>query len=167
MIARRVSGISTGATGPRRPVSPPRGAAATRAGGRLLATVAFLATLAGPVHAGPATNLAFTTQPSGTATTGLAFGTQPAVTVEDAAGSTVTDDTSTVTLALTSAGGATLTCTGGVSKAAEAGVATFDGCKIDKAGDLHPDGDRRRPDLGGQRQHGGQHDRELDRLGCA
>ena len=36
----------------------------------LLAAVAFLATLAGPVQAGPATNLAFTTPPSETATTG-------------------------------------------------------------------------------------------------
>ena len=81
-----------------------------------------------------ANKLAFTTQPSGTATSSTAFGAQPTVTVQDASGNTVTGDTSTVTLALTTPAGATLTCTGGNSKAATAGVATFAGCQVDKAG---------------------------------
>ena len=86
------------------------------------------------LSAGAATKLTITTQPSGTATAGAAFGTQPTVTVQDASGNTVSGDTSTVSLALTTPGGATLTCTGGNGKAATAGVATFAGCQIDKAG---------------------------------
>ena len=76
----------------------------------------------------------FTTQPSGS-TGGVAFGTQPVVTVQDAGGNTVTGDTSSVTLALTTPGGATLGVHRRNSKAAVAGVATFVGCKIDVAGD--------------------------------
>ena len=88
------------------------------------------------VAVGPATQLAITQQPAG-ATGGTAFATQPKVAVEDAGGNTVTTDTSSVTLAITSgtgAAGATLGCTGGNSLAAAAGVATFSGCKIDKNG---------------------------------
>ena len=80
--------------------------------------------------------LAFTTQPSATNTAGTAFGTQPAVTVQDAFGNTVTTDTSSVTLAITSGtgtNGAALTCTAN-PKAAVAGVATFAGCQINLVG---------------------------------
>ena len=80
-----------------------------------------------------ATKLAFTTQPSATATSQIAFATQPVVTVQDAGGATVTTDTSSVTLTLTTPAGATLSCTTN-PKAAVAGIATFVGCQIDKAG---------------------------------
>ena len=84
--------------------------------------------------AGTAAKLAFTTQPSTSSTGGVNFAQQPVVTIEDASGFPVTNNTSTVTLALTSGSGtsgATLSCT---SKAAVAGVATFSGCNINKVG---------------------------------
>jgi trimeric autotransporter adhesin len=85
------------------------------------------------VTVGPATSLVFSTQPSGS-TGGTVFATQPTVKIVDAGGNTTTA-TSTITLALTnSSSGATLTCTGGLSKAAAGGVAAFAGCKIDKVG---------------------------------
>jgi hypothetical protein len=87
------------------------------------------------VGVGTAAKLAFTTSPS-TSNAGTVFGTQPVVTVQDAGGNTVATDTSNVTLAITSgtgASGAALTCTAN-PKAAVAGIATFAGCKIDKAG---------------------------------
>src|ERR1019366_4823118 len=77
--------------------------------------------------------LAFTTSPSSTGTSGTALPTQPVVTVQDASGNTVTTDTSSVTLALTTPAGATLACTPNPN-AAVAGVATFTGCQIDKVG---------------------------------
>jgi hypothetical protein len=83
---------------------------------------------------GNASKLAITT-PAG-ATGGTAFSTQPVVTVQDSGGRTVADDTSSVTLAITSGtgtAGATLSCTSN-PLASVAGVATFAGCKIDKAG---------------------------------
>ena len=80
----------------------------------------------------PATKLAFTTQP-GDATGGSTFATQPVVKVQNAAGGTVTGNSSTVTLTITTPAGATLDCTDN-SEAAVAGVATFAGCDIDKAG---------------------------------
>src|SRR5262249_10610116 len=58
------------------------------------------------------------------------------VVVQDAGGNTVTTDTSNVTLAITSGtgtAGAGLICTAN-PKAAASGVATFAGCKIDRAG---------------------------------
>ena len=84
------------------------------------------------ITVGPATTLAFTTNPTG-ATGGTALATQPVVTIQDAGGNTVTTATSPVTLAITTPAGATLTCTTN-PKTAVAGVATFTGCKIDKAG---------------------------------
>jgi hypothetical protein len=87
------------------------------------------------VTVGPATasKLAFTQQPS-SSTGGIAFTTQPKVAVQDPFGNTVTTDTSSVTLAIgTNPGGGTLTCTTN-PLAASAGVASFAGCKIDKAG---------------------------------
>ena len=83
-----------------------------------------------------AIKLAFTTSPGGSITGGIAFPTQPVVTVQDPFGNTVTGDSSNVTLAITAGtgtAGAALTCTAN-PKAAALGVATFAGCKIDKAG---------------------------------
>ena len=74
------------------------------------------------------TKVVFTTQPGGSAD-GAALSPQPAVSVEDSGSSVVATDTSTVTLAIASGSG-TLTCTGGLSRAAVAGVATFSGCSI-------------------------------------
>jgi hypothetical protein len=80
-----------------------------------------------------ASKLAFTTQPAG-ATGGSAFGTQPVVTVQDAFGNPVPSDASSVTLAIgTNPSSGALTCTTN-PVAASAGVASFAGCKIDKAG---------------------------------
>lgn len=84
---------------------------------------------------GNATKLAVTTQPAGAAG-GTAFTTQPVVTVQDSGGRTVADDTSSVALAITSGtgtAGAILSCTTNPVSAV-AGVASFAGCKIDKAG---------------------------------
>ena len=75
--------------------------------------------------------LTFTTSPSGS-TGGAAFAAQPVVAVQDINGNATTA-TSTVTLSITTAAGATLTCTTN-PRAATAGVATFAGCRIDKAG---------------------------------
>jgi hypothetical protein len=87
------------------------------------------------VAVGAAAKLAFTTQPSPTGSTGgTAFATQPTVKVQDAGGNTVTTDGSSVLLALTPPGSATLSCTAGNTKVAVSGVATFVGCKIDVIG---------------------------------
>jgi len=86
------------------------------------------------ITVGPAAKLAFTTQPSASSVSQTAFAQQPAVSVEDAGGNTVTTDSSNVTLSLTGGtGGAVLTCTTN-PVAASSGVATFAGCKVDKAG---------------------------------
>ncbi len=78
----------------------------------------------------------FTTQPSTTSSAGIAFASQPVVEVRAGAASTATHDQATVvTLSIkagTGAAGATLTCTGGLSKTVVNGIATFAGCKIDK-----------------------------------
>ncbi len=89
------------------------------------------------VTAGPATKLIFTVQP-GTSTAAQPFPTQPIVAITDAGGNIVTtgaSSTKTVTLALgANPGGGVLTCTGGLSKVAVAGIAAFVGCTISKAG---------------------------------
>ena len=85
------------------------------------------------VNSPSATKLLFSVQP-GNASGGAVLATQPRVVIADASGNVVTSDSSTpVTLALTSAGGATLSCTGN-PVTASAGLATFAGCKVDKAG---------------------------------
>ncbi len=82
---------------------------------------------------GPATRLVFTTQP-GNGAGGASLSTQPVVTISDANGNTVTTDTSTVTLAISSnPGGGTLMCPSN-PRSAVSGVATFTGCAIDKIG---------------------------------
>ena len=80
---------------------------------------------------GAAAKVAFTTQPAG-ATGGTAFTTQPVVTVQDASGNTVTNNTSNVVLSITGAPDAVLTCTNN-TVAAAAGVANFAACNIDDA----------------------------------
>jgi prepilin-type N-terminal cleavage/methylation domain-containing protein len=123
------SDTSITATSPARPIGQvdvtvvnPLGTSPTGAGDKFL-------------FYGPAAKLVVTTQPS-SSTGGVAFGTQPVVTIEDTAGNTVANNTSSVTLSITSGtgtAGATLTC-GANPKAATAGVVAFAGCKINKAG---------------------------------
>jgi trimeric autotransporter adhesin len=83
------------------------------------------------ISVGPAAKLAFTTSPTDSFVGG-AFYSQPVVAVQDAGGNTVTANTSSVTLALTTPQGASLVCTNN-PKPASAGVATFAGCNISKA----------------------------------
>ena len=82
------------------------------------------------------THLAFIVQPSSTATAGQPFATQPQVAVEDSNNNVVTGDASVVTLSKASAspGTGNLSCTGGDSSTAVAGIATFVGCLFDAAG---------------------------------
>ena len=79
-----------------------------------------------------ADHLAFTAQP-GSGTGGTALASQPTVTVQDFFGGTETSYAGSVTLALTTPGGATLSCTAN-PKTVVVGVATFAGCKVDKVG---------------------------------
>ncbi|MEI7742627.1 MAG: hypothetical protein WCK58_02625 [Chloroflexota bacterium] len=139
------------------------GAAFTCAGGQSKAAVAGVATFAGckvdlagtgymlaasasgvtgistgafAITTGPAAQLVLTTSPAG-GTGGTAFGVQPVVEVRDAGGNPVTTSVLAVTLAITTGTGTTgaaLACTPGLTLAAVAGVATFTGCRIDKAG---------------------------------
>jgi hypothetical protein len=84
-----------------------------------------------------ADRLAFTAQPT-VAAGGIAFTTQPVVAIRAGTSATATHDGgTTVTLSIkagTGASGAVLTCTGGLSKVAVAGLATFAGCSINKPG---------------------------------
>jgi len=84
------------------------------------------------IIAASADHLTFSTSPSDS-TGGAPFATQPVVTVEDAAGNVVINDSSPVALTITTPAGATLRCDR-TSVVAVAGVATFAGCDIDVAG---------------------------------
>jgi hypothetical protein len=85
------------------------------------------------ISVGPASKLAFTTQPSGAAHN-IAFATQPVVAVQDAGGNTVTTSGPSVTLALTPpTGGAVLTCTTN-PRSTSSGLAIFAGCRVNLAG---------------------------------
>jgi hypothetical protein len=85
------------------------------------------------ITVGSATQLIFTTQPSG-GTAATAWTTQPALTVEDAGGNIVTTSAAPVTLAIgTNPGGGTLLCTAN-PQSAVSGVVTFAGCKINLVG---------------------------------
>jgi hypothetical protein len=77
---------------------------------------------------GPASKLAFTTQPPASTPAGTNF--SAVVKVQDAAGNTVTTDNSAVTLALTCA----CATVGGNVVSASSGVATFSAINITKAG---------------------------------
>lgn len=79
-----------------------------------------------------AAKLAFTTQP-GAGVAGSALAAQPVVAVQTSSNATVTSDSTTV-VTLTLNGSGTLTCTGGLQKAAAAGVAAFTGCAVTPAG---------------------------------
>jgi hypothetical protein len=81
--------------------------------------------------AAAAVRLVFLTNPSGS-TDGIAFPTQPVVAYQDASGHTTTSGGS-VTLTLTNANGAVLTCATN-PVASVAGVSTFSGCAINKPG---------------------------------
>jgi Subtilase family len=83
----------------------------------------------------PPNHLAFTSQPSN-GVTNVALGTQPVVTVQDPSNATGTGDSTTVVTLSVGSGppGGTLTCTGGLSKTAATGVATFAGCKVSGSG---------------------------------
>ena len=125
------------------PVTPVAGVA-TFSGCRISAVgTVSLRAVAGPVTSdapdpqvvvrpGAATRLVFATLPSSTATAGQAFAVQPAVRIEDALGNLVDDATSPVTLRLASGTGP-LACAANPVDAV-AGVATFSGCRIDRAG---------------------------------
>ena len=94
-------------------------------GGGLSNALAFTATTF-------STKLGFSTQPTN-GSAGTVLASQPIVAVQDSAGATVTTDNATVvTIALTGSG--TLTCTGGLTKTAVSGLATFAGCAISAAG---------------------------------
>ena len=82
------------------------------------------------VDTGPATHIAFTTEPDN-AIGGSTFVTQPRLTIEDAGGNTVTTDTHGITLAINSGPGGTLS---GCSATSTAGVVRFSGCSINTAG---------------------------------
>ena len=86
------------------------------------------------IEPGAPTQLVFTRQPSSTASTGVAFAVQPVVAFEDALGNIVTtDDTTAVTLDRTGGDStAVLSCSTAPAKLTK-GVASFDGCSIDKA----------------------------------
>ena len=90
-----------------------------------------------PTPTPTATKLMFSAQP-GTSTATQPFPTQPAVAITDVGGNVVTTgapSTNTVTLALgANPSGGALTCAGGLTKAAVAGIATFAGCAISRAG---------------------------------
>jgi RHS repeat-associated protein len=87
------------------------------------------------ITTGSVDHLTFTTPPAG-AMGGQHLLSQPVVTAQDATGNTVTSFTGAVSMAITSGtgtSGAALTCTNNTVNAL-AGVATFAGCQIDKAG---------------------------------
>ena len=85
------------------------------------------------VSVGPPSQLVFTTQPNNS-TGGVAFPTQPVVTVEDVGGNVVTNDSSTVTLAITSGTGTAGATLSGCAGTEANGAVTFTGCAINKAG---------------------------------
>jgi signal peptidase I len=80
---------------------------------------------------GAATKLAFTASP-GNSVSATAFTTQPVVAIQDAGGNTISS-TAAVALTLTDPAGATMVCATN-PRAAVSGVATFSGCRVDKAG---------------------------------
>ena len=82
---------------------------------------------------GAATQLAFTAQPAPTPTSGLAMSPTIQVSTEDSLNNVVTGDSTTqVTVALTTANGATLS--GTTTQTASSGVASFGNLSVDKTG---------------------------------
>lgn len=102
---------------------------------RLVATDGSLTSatsVAFTISVGPAAKLAFTASPTDSFAN-RAFYSQPVVAVQDAGGNTVTSNASSVTLVISTPQGANLVCTNN-PRPASAGVATFAGCAMDKAG---------------------------------
>ena len=88
----------------------------------------------GTTPPGGATKLGFLTLP-GTPAPGVAFANPIRVAIQNAAGNTVTTSSATIALSIgANPGGGTLTCASGLSAPTVQGVATFQGCSIDKAG---------------------------------
>jgi hypothetical protein len=83
------------------------------------------------ISVGPAAKLAFTQQP-GPSTGGITLTTQPRVSVQDAGGNPASA-TVPVTLTLSNANGAVLSCTSN-PLTSTSGVASFAGCRVDKLG---------------------------------
>ncbi|OAI44494.1 hypothetical protein AYO38_02210 [bacterium SCGC AG-212-C10] len=100
-------------------------------GGNMTLTITYTGAVTSAVA------LAFDAQPSATLTAST-ITPAPSVVLRDANGATVTHDSTTVvTLALQLPGSPSpapkLTCTGGLTRTAQAGVAAFDGCSVDRA----------------------------------
>jgi hypothetical protein len=87
------------------------------------------------VTPGALDHITFTQDPS-SGVVSTAFGTQPKVTLFDADGAVLfNNSSSSVTLSITgSPAGVTLACTGGLSATVSGGVASFSGCNINKHG---------------------------------
>ncbi|MGN5734218.1 hypothetical protein [Arthrobacter psychrochitiniphilus] len=81
----------------------------------------------------PPPRMIFSTQPSASVSADTAFPIQPVITILTANGATATGNTSTITLSLNDANGATLTCAANSRKPMN-GLAAFSGCSIDKPG---------------------------------
>jgi len=81
------------------------------------------------ITVGAAAKVAFTTSPSDSPTN-TPFPVQPVVKVQDLGGNTVTTDTTSVTLTITTPAGAILNCTGANPLPTVNGVAAFTGCSI-------------------------------------
>ena len=113
------------------------------------------------VSVGLAHQLAFTTEPSATASGGTAFAQQPVVTVEDAGGNAVTTDASTVTLAASGGDGSVSGCT----PSETAGVVDLQRLLHRPGRDLHAGSHRRIAHASDVELRHGQHGRcEPDRL---
>lgn len=84
------------------------------------------------VRSGPPARLAFSPAPSATATAGQAIAVQPTVRIQDSFGNLVDDATAAVTLRLASGSGV-LSCDANPVNAV-AGVASFSGCSLNRAG---------------------------------
>ncbi len=91
----------------------------------------------GPVPVAPATGVAFISPPTG-AVAGAAMTGQPTIKIIDATGRTVgsgPQGTSPISISLAATPtGATLSCPGGLTQSAKAGVVSFAGCAIDTPG---------------------------------
>lgn len=79
-----------------------------------------------------ATKLAWSMVP-GNGAPNQALSPQPAVVVEDSVGHTVSSSAAPIMLSLSTNPGGNLTCTGGLTMDANAGIAQFSGCSIDTA----------------------------------
>lgn len=79
------------------------------------------------ITAGVASKLGFTTQPASSSAANRAFDPQPVVAIQDAAGNTVTSDSSCVVTLSLSGGGASDSFLGTLSKTVSSGLASYSG----------------------------------------